>query len=209
MSGTWRGGSSEQQRGFPYGHGKWSCEAQGRWSWTQAGAPPQHVGGQGNIHKRAWTCHGCQSANHSKNACSTCGMRKSYASVVAQTVQAAPHQQSAPHQVGNPVRAQLQQVAEALTKVVASAPTEAPQPGLPTNVSKSDVRARIKCLEAVLASMPAEDDDLKQERDAVLAKIAFQKSLIREAPLPGARLDSALAALTRARGRKEGIRLSD
>eukprot|EP00973_Karenia_brevis_P042350 5862250-Karenia_brevis.AAC.1 len=56
-----------------YSAQEWKMDPFGKW---------RYVGRGGTKGLRIWQCKGCGSSNHTRNACSTCGMWRSWAEVV-------------------------------------------------------------------------------------------------------------------------------
>ena len=162
----------------------------------------QHGGQQkqGQQPPRAWQCTHCGTANRSKHQCSACGLKRSYASVAKSLVNTNLTQDPKP---GNPVRAQLAQVATALTRAV----PEQPEPVIPVPAAASppvdakDAKTSIQSLETAMNALP-EGPAFASSRAGLQADIDSLKASIRDAKPVGARLDDARAALARARARR-------
>ena len=93
----------------------WKMDPAGKWHFIGRSGS----GGAANAKSRVWACSGCKSSNYSKNACGTCGMRRSWAEVVktpADTTQPKNKhmQQSPPHVTQNKVEQQLAEISEKL-----------------------------------------------------------------------------------------------
>ncbi|CAK0868120.1 unnamed protein product [Prorocentrum cordatum] len=59
---------------------EWKQDPSGKWHWI--GTMPS---AQSHSEKRLWACRGCSSTNHTKTACGTCGMKRTYSDVVSLT----------------------------------------------------------------------------------------------------------------------------
>ena len=166
-------------------------------------------------------CKGCNSSNWTNNACSTCGMRRQWAEVVAGSSNPPPKNAPAP----NPVAAQLQAVAQKLSQAAGVAPVSpAPSPAAPaptpssdaateqTDPSQKQILDSIKKLEVALAALP-EGAGCDAARASVQEQLDARRRQLGEVRPIGKRLDSAQAALSRARARaeaaEESVRLAE
>jgi hypothetical protein len=162
--------------------------------------------------KRTWECKGCNSTNHSKSACSVCGMRRSYAEVVkddSKQVLAL----SVGAQTQATIRAQLAEVAARLKAASAAqdpavkhaqysevpVPFTPPPEEAPPLLSRAHILAAIKRLETALSAM--EGDDFKEMRASLLEQIDERKKQLIDTKPIGVRVDGARAVLERSRKR--------
>ena len=181
---------------------------------------------------RNWVCTGCQSTNHSKHVCNTCGMRRSWAEAAksAQNVSEALPPGPGP-KPGNPVQQQLQVIAQKLAQgtglVPPSPPTStSPPPSgavLTTETMppaagseeappiRTELVSSIKQLEAALTSIP-DVPALQGARAQVQQQLDEKRKQLGDLRPIGKRLDGARAALSRSRRRlataEESLRLA-
>ena len=181
--------------------GKWMQSKDGGWYWH--GAPSSTSNSWAS-----WTCQNCNQTNWvPKQKCSQCGMKKSWAQVVAQPP--TPPQQAGNGKSVNPIQSQLEKVSILLQRVTpeaADAPTQsAPSPqhqSTPATPTRTQIVAMIKSAEASLACL-SEDDIFAEQRQALTDKIASLRQDIVDAKPIGARIDGARAFLSRAQERRE------
>ncbi|CAK0878577.1 unnamed protein product, partial [Prorocentrum cordatum] len=153
---------------------------------------------------RARARAGCRSSNHTENACSTSGMRRSRADVAKAAAQSSPP--PAPKPPVNNVSQQLQAVAAELSQAAGvsaatscETPPQTPPPptASPSPAKRSQMVDAAKKLEAALAAAP-EGPGLEEARRHLQVQLdAKRKELGDTRPL-GKRLDGAKAALERA-----------
>ena len=187
-----------------YSSKDWKQDPAGKWHYIRGNAG----GGGKHASSRLWTCVGCRSTNHSKNACSTCGMRRSWAEMATgqsqpSTLQPPP----APTVTQNPVSAKLGQVAEKLHQNIVTqsdpnpAATNTPpgqaDGGAQTNngtgqqQDRAAIQASIKSIENAIAALSG--DEFSEHRSVLQGQIeAKKKSLIAAKPI-GQKLGNTLA----------------
>ena len=183
---------------------EWRRDPAGHWHWI---GPRQAQPPSGE--KRLWLCRGCQCTNHSKAACTTCGMKRSYAD--AATAAQAPMPTPAST---NKVRYQLNLVDTLLsqdaglpavatktpppTSAGGAPPAVAPAPsGAPARAPK-EVKKQLEDALAALPDLP----EMEAARKSLQEQLNQQVQLIRSSAPLGARLDGAMAALERAKKRR-------
>jgi hypothetical protein len=151
-----------------------------------------------------WPCSVCGTVNSSKSVCKTCGCKKTWLEV-AKALPATPTPPLAVEAAAPTkptvlsTRDQLTALTEQLMK--ATEPTtakEAPAARATTTEEIKEVQAKIRQLQATAEAMPKEEKELQE---SVAARIAALKASIAPKKLAGASLDSARAALDRARNR--------
>ncbi len=211
-------------------HGHWRKGHGGGWQWQW---PQPH--GQQQQRPHAWTCLGCQQENWTpKTKCSQCGLKKSWAQVVAGGPGPQQPQPSAkapiPHGT-NAVRSQLDQVAALVSQSAQAVISQShvattsdsammPTSGAPPTTSpaasassyalgsytKAQLAAQIKSIEAAMAHLP-DEPAFSEQRASLLAKADALKQERSEAKPIGARIDGARARLERAQKRRaEAVR---
>ena len=226
MHGQWKNGgggvsaspSYSQYQGAPtYRASDWQKDPSGKWHFTGH----RHKGQQSSG-GRLWTCSGCKSTNHSKNACSTCGMRRSWAEMASSPqstdLNSAAQWSMAPPQT-NQVTAKLEQVASKLLENVSSSaaapPSGAGQSVAPTNAvpspattvtsalaqERSAIQCSIKALENAISSLVG--DEFQEQRRIMQEQIEAKKRLLIVSKPIGQRLDNTRAASQRALKRLE------
>ena len=140
-------------------------------------------------------------------ACSTCGMRRSFAEVVVGQGVVSPSSSDArappasPPTSGNAVRDRLNEVNKALGAADTATP---PAPPKAASVGKGELKelhASKKAMEEALAALP-NNPRLESTRKGMQAEIAEIDMAIQAISPVGARLDGAKAALQRAKDRK-------
>ncbi|CAK0905350.1 unnamed protein product, partial [Prorocentrum cordatum] len=150
--------------------------------------------------KQPWTCKGCGTTNVTKNACSTCGMHRTYSDVAAAPNALPPSSPSAPKAPNNPVRAKLEEVAAALSAATTPVQRDPPAPAPCNGADRETAKQTLRDLETALKALP-DVQCLQEERMTLQAKISQQKAILRGPEPVGARLDNAMAALGRAQQR--------
>ena len=139
-------------------------------------------------------------------ACSTCGMRRSFAEVVVGQRVVSPSSSDArsppasPPTSGNAVRDRLNEVNKALGAAGTATP---PAPPKAASVGKGELKelhASKKAMEEALAALP-NNPRLESTRKGMQAEIAEIDMAIQAISPVGARLDGAKAALQRAKDR--------
>ena len=162
---------------------------------------------------RLWVCTGCKSTNHSKNACSTCGMRRSWAEM-------ARNSPSSPTPVPsqNPVSVKLEQVAEKLHQATSQQNTNtvpsqqarpadgghAPNGSISQQSDRAAIQASIKSMENAITALGG--DEFATCRHELQAKIELKKKELTAARPMGQRLDNTRAAVLRSMKRLEQAR---
>ena len=215
----WHGKGSSTHRAQQYSPStsEWKRDPSGLWHYV--GVRSQ----MGPAH-RLWTCAGCKSTNHSKNACTTCGMRRTWAEAVKNSHPSPPQQDGtgntsaspAHTSSGNQVQQQLKVVAEKLAKsagmsplspspVVPPAAAASPPGGVPaapedTSTTRGALVESIKQLEVSLSTLP-QDSSLDGARAAIQFQLDSKRKQLGELRPLGKRLDGARAALERAQKR--------
>ena len=161
-----------------------------------------------------WTCKGCNTVCTSKNACTTCGMRRSWADAARAAVQAPP---PALPSAGQGTRAKLDELTAQLTSMAVVPPSPPAAPATPVaplpaaavapppaaepggTPDRKAISAKITSFEAALAAVPPDEVEMAA---MLRTKIQEQKNLLTQAKPLGARHDAAKAALARAQQRQ-------
>ncbi|CAK0791460.1 unnamed protein product [Prorocentrum cordatum] len=212
---SWSGKYGQGSRGSHYSASPTTAE----WKRDPSGA--RHYAGHRALPSttpRARARKGCQSSNHTKNARSTCSMRRSWAEAAKSATQPS-SPPPAPKPPANNVPQKFQAVAAKLSQAAGASaapscerlpqtpPPASASPGgtgaasEPSPAKRSQLVDAAKTLEAALAAAP-EGPGLEEARQQLQAQLdAIRKELGDTRPL-GKRLDGAKAALERAKTRQ-------